>query len=126
MAQLPSVPNSGIYYLDLHYYPYHLVLPFMSLPDITKRRSVTCQNSEDTAVTPTEPDNSDAQFLRSHSASHISRLSDGTYCAGFPWKEEHPPLPNNLEVCQRCTRSLARRLAKSPGLLKIYDTILKE
>ncbi|XP_065911201.1 uncharacterized protein [Dysidea avara] len=81
---------------------------------------------EDTAITPTEPDKSDAQFLTSYSASHISRLNDGTYCAGFPWREEHLPLPDNLEVCQRRTRSLAHRLAKSPGLLQTYDAILKE
>ena len=81
---------------------------------------------EDMAITPTEPDRSDAQFLRSYSASHISRLSDGTYCAGFPWRKEHLSLPDNLEVCQKRTRSLARRLAKSPGLLQTYDAILKE
>jgi len=81
---------------------------------------------EDSATTLTEPDNSDADFLRSYSDTHISRLTDGTYCAGFPWREEHPPLPDNLEVCQRRTRLLACRLAKSPGLLHTYNTILKE
>ncbi|XP_065883974.1 uncharacterized protein [Dysidea avara] len=81
---------------------------------------------EDTAITQTEPDQSDARFLQSYFVSHISRLTDGTYCAGFPWRGEHPPLPDNLEVCQRRTRSLAHRLAKSPGLLQTYDGILKE
>ena len=65
-------------------------------------------------------------FLQSYCNSHISRRSDGTYCAGFPWKAEHPPLPNNFEVCQKCTRSLAYRLVKSPGLLQSYDKILTE
>jgi len=81
---------------------------------------------EDTAVTTTEPYKSDAQFLKSYSASHILRLSDETYCAGFPWREKYASLPDNLEVCEKRTRSLARRLAKSPDLLQMYDTILKE
>ena len=102
-----------------------------SLHVITGHHQEECDLSkfwqvEDTAITSTERDNSDAQLLSSYSTSHISRLSDGTYCAGFPWRDEHPPLPDNLEVCQRRSRSLAHRLAKSPGLLQLYDTILKE
>jgi len=81
---------------------------------------------EDTAIVQSESDKSSQQFLTSYTTSHISRLSDGTYCAGFPWKKEHPPLPDNFEVCQKRTRSLAHRLAKSPGLLQLYDSILKE
>jgi len=34
--------------------------------------------------------------------------------------------PDNFEVCQKCTRSLAHKLALSPGLLQFYDSILKE
>ena len=78
---------------------------------------------EDTVTASTD---SGKQFLQSYSNSHISRQSDGTYCAGFPWKAEHPPLPNNFEVCQKRTRSLAYRLVKSPGLLQSYDKILTE
>lgn len=79
---------------------------------------------EDTAITP-EGDLSQ-QFLKSYCASHISRQDDGTYCAEFPWKESHPPLPDNFSVCQKRTRSLAYWLSQSPGLLQIYDNILKE
>lgn len=64
--------------------------------------------------------------MRSQCASHISRQNDGTYCAGFPWKESHPPLPNNFSICQKRTRSLVFRLSQSTGLLQIYDNILKE
>jgi len=74
---------------------------------------------EDTAITQSESDKSSHQFLTSYTTRHISRQSDGTYCAGFPWKKEHCPLPNNFEVCQKCTRSLAHRLTKSPGLLQL-------
>ena len=37
-----------------------------------------------------------------------------------------PPLPDNFTVCQIRTRSLVHRLTQSPGLLQIYDNILKE
>ena len=79
---------------------------------------------EDTAITPEE--DSSQKFLKSYCASHIWRQDDGTYCAGFPWKESHPPLPDNFIVCQKRTRSLAYRLSQSPGLLQVYDKILKE
>ena len=78
------------------------------------------------AITPDEERNPDQQFVKLYSESQISRQDDGTYCAGFPWKPEHPPLPDNFNVCQKRTRSLAHRLAQSPGLLQIYDSILKE
>ena len=77
-------------------------------------------------MSPADSSKSDQQFLQSYCNTYISRQSDGTYCAGFPWKVEHPPLPNNLEVCQKCTRYLAYRLGKTPGLLQSYDKILRE
>jgi len=77
---------------------------------------------EGTAIKSTEHDR-DTEFLK---LSHISRLTDETYCAGFPWREEHLSLQDNLEICQKCTRSLAHRLAKSPGLLQTYESILTE
>ena len=57
---------------------------------------------EDTAITSTEPDKSDRQFLQLYSTSHISRQSDGTYCASFPWKKEHPLCQTTL----KCVRSV--------------------
>ena len=81
---------------------------------------------EDTAITPTEQKYQDHQFLKSYCESHITRQDDGTYCASLPWKPEHPPLPDNFSMCQKRTRSLAYRLAQSPGLLQTYNKILKE
>jgi len=81
---------------------------------------------EDTAITPVEQKSQDHQFLKSYCESHITRQGDGTYCAGLPWKPEHPPLPDNFNVCQKRTHSLAYRLAQSPGLLQTYNNILKE
>lgn len=44
----------------------------------------------------------------------ITREEDGGYVAAFPWKNEHPPLPSNFNVCERRARSLSRRLCKIP------------
>ena len=65
-------------------------------------------------------------FLASYQANSITRNDDGTYTAGFPWKEEHPPLPTNLSVCEKRTRASAQRLHQSSDLLKCYDDIIKE
>ena len=56
----------------------------------------------------------------------ITRREDGSYVVRFPWKEDHAPLPSNYEVCQRRTRSLVRRLANTPDLMKTYNQIIKE
>ena len=77
-------------------------------------------------MSPADGNKSDHQFLQSYCNSHISRQADGTYSAGFPWKAEHPLLPNILEVCQKHTRLLAYQLGQSPGLLQSYDKILQE
>ena len=81
---------------------------------------------EDTAISPAEQISQEHKFLKSYCESHITRQDDGTYCAGLPWKPEHPTLPDNFNVCQKRTRSLAYRLAQSAGLLQTYDNILKE
>ena len=45
-------------------------------------------------------DNPDKKFLEHYSESHITRQADGSYSAMFPWKDNHPPLPNNYQICQ--------------------------
>ena len=69
---------------------------------------------------------SDKSFLANYQATSITRDIDGAYIAGFPWKEEHPPLPSNLTICERRTRALTRRLQQTPELLKCYNDIIKE
>ena len=78
---------------------------------------------EDAGIT---TDGQDKQFLEHYSATHITRQEDGSYCAMFPWKDDHPPLSNNYQVCQGRTRSMIHRLAQSPGMLQTYDNILKD
>ena len=70
--------------------------------------------------------NADQQFLETYSQRYITRLEDGSYCARFPWKDNHPPLPSNYKTCWQRTRSLARRLAQTPDLLKLYDGIITD
>ena len=44
----------------------------------------------------------------------------------FPWKENHPFLPSNFSICDRQTRALARRLARQPDLLRLYDQLISD
>ena len=68
--------------------------------------------------------NSDKQFLLEYSKTCITRLPDGSYCTRFPWKENHPPLPTNFNICRKRIRSLANRLSQTPGLLQTYNSII--
>ena len=70
--------------------------------------------------------NPESDFLQEYMASKITVRSDGAYSLKFPWKNAHPPLPTNYGICIRRTRSMIYRLARSPKLLKMYDTIIKE
>ena len=42
--------------------------------------------------------------------------------ARFPWKEQHPLLPTNFNICKR-TQSLVQRLSQAPHLLSRYGAI---
>ncbi len=76
-------------------------------------------------ATGTEVENNvDKKFLDDYSEHCITRLQDGSYCAKLPWKESHPPLPSNFNICWRRTRSLAYRLSQTPELLRIYNGII--
>ena len=68
----------------------------------------------------------DSDFLQDHQSTKITVQSDGVYSLKFPWKDSHPPLPLNYTVCYRRTRSMVYQLAKTPKLLNIYDTIIRE
>ena len=60
------------------------------------------------------------QFLETYITSNVEQLSEGSYRARFPWKDNHPPLPMNFSTC---TRSLASKLALNPSLLTKYSEI---
>ncbi|XP_077866221.1 uncharacterized protein LOC144353806 [Saccoglossus kowalevskii] len=56
--------------------------------------------------------------------NNLTRTRDDKYVASLPWKEDHPPLPTNFNICQACTRSMVRRL--SPELLHTYNEIISD
>ena len=66
------------------------------------------------------------QFLKHYSKNSITQLNDKSYCAKLPWKEHHPPLPSNYNICLQRVRSLAKRLAQTPGMLQLYDGVIQD
>ena len=52
--------------------------------------------------------------------------TDGRYRVMLPWKELHPPLPDNLQLARGRLRGLLHRLQQRPALLKDYDTIIQD
>lgn len=81
---------------------------------------------ESIGISPATSFNPDEQFVQNYSSSSISRCSDGSYMARFPWKEQHPPLPTNFNICKRRTHSLVRRLSQTPQLLSKYAAIIAD
>lgn len=79
-----------------------------------------------TAGTEPQIKNADQKFLEIYSQNYITHLEDGSYCAEFPWKEKHPPLPSNFNNFQQRACSLARCLSQTPDLLQLYDGVIKE
>ena len=78
----------------------------------------------DLLMTPTETN--DQTAIGNFKETNITRSPDGTYCARFPWRTDHRPLPSNYAVCAKRTRLLARRLGQDPKLLKTYSDIIAE
>ena len=68
----------------------------------------------------------DSTFLQAYQNSCISQTPEGTYTAKFPWKENRPYLPSNLNTCTSRTHALLNKLRQTPELLQIYDSIIKE
>ena len=62
-------------------------------------------------------------FLKQYIATSIEQLPDGSYCARFPWKDNHQSLPTNLSTCVHRTRALARKLASTSMLSKYQEII---
>ena len=48
------------------------------------------------------------------------------YEVNLPWRESHPILHDNYEVCDRRLKSLLTRLTKEPEILREYDSVIKE
>ena len=48
------------------------------------------------------------------------------YQVSLPWKEHHPPLPDNLELCRKRLDGLLKRLKQSPQLLSQYNSVIQD
>ena len=53
-------------------------------------------------------------------------LKQGRYEVHLPWKESHPPLPDNYELCRKRLDGLLRRLRQSPERLLQYDAVIRD
>ena len=65
-------------------------------------------------------------MLQHYIALCITRDLDEAYVARFPWQPNPPTLPNNLIIAQNRTRQMIKRLAKTPNLLMVYNSIIVE
>ena len=53
-------------------------------------------------------------------------FQNGRYCVRLPWKNYHPALPDNLDLCQKRLFGLVRRLKQSLHILRDYDNIIQD
>ena len=90
------------------------------LPNLEKFWSVEGVGTDNVAKS------ADLTFLKSYQESAISRTNEGTYVAKFPWKVDKPDLPSNFATCKVRTLTLVKKLRKSPKLLQLYGSIIKE
>jgi transposase InsO family protein len=72
-----------------------------------------------------ESEKSTSGILETYKENSIT-YKDGRYTAKLPWKEDHPVLPTNYEVCRRRTENTIRRLSSEPDLLQQYGQIIED
>jgi hypothetical protein len=53
------------------------------------------------------------------------RLVDGRYEVQLPWKEGHPALADNYQLCLRRLQGLTKRLKQDPAILQEYDATIQ-
>ena len=54
------------------------------------------------------------------------KLVDGRYEVSLPFKDGHPPIPDNYSLSEKRLQSLFARLRSKPKLLSQYDGIIRE
>lgn len=54
------------------------------------------------------------------------QFKEGRYEVALPWREDHAPLPQNYQLCERRLHGLLRRLQQQPAILQEYDTIIRD
>ena len=83
-------------------------------------------NLETLGITEPDPCSDEHNFIREYQQTSISRETDGSYTARFPWEKDHLPLPTNSVVCEKRTRVTIKRLSQTPDLIYTHGTIIKE
>ena len=53
-------------------------------------------------------------------------FKDGRYEVHLPWKESHPILQDNYDLCHKRLNGLLQRLRQDPEQLKQYDSVIRE
>ena len=48
------------------------------------------------------------------------------YSVALPWKEDHPLLPDHLDLHRKRQQGLLKRLKQNPPLLKDYHSVIKD
>ena len=52
-------------------------------------------------------------------------FKEGRYEVGLPWKDPHPPLTNNHNLCSKRLHGLMRHLKQQPCILKKYNATIQ-
>ena len=53
------------------------------------------------------------------------QLVDGRYEVQLPWKEGHPALTDNYQLCLKRLHGLTKRLKQDPAILQEYDATIQ-
>ncbi|XP_063436952.1 uncharacterized protein LOC134718356 [Mytilus trossulus] len=82
---------------------------------------------ESLGITPQNKEKSNAEYLENFISTNISYDANTCkYTAKLPWKDEHKPLPSNIDIARRRTENVVRRLSNDPFLLRKYGEIIND
>ena len=59
-------------------------------------------------------------------SSESIKFREGRYTVSLPWKQFHPPFPDNYHLSQQRLMGLLKRLRQNPALMQNYDRIIQE
>ena len=74
----------------------------------------------------------DSMGIQSRERSVYDKFENGItydgerYQVSLPWKESHPPLPDNYDLALRGLNGLLRRLRQSPEILHQYNDVIQD
>ena len=80
---------------------------------------------ESLGISPPKDERSISIHLKEYKESSIE-FKDGRYSAKLPWKDDHPPLPDNYSVARRRTHNNIRRQQEQPSLFRKYGEIIAD